>query len=238
MSLFGAKSQHIGLLALVFSIFFIASLAGLLVLPFIVLFTGVAAPFITQRFDWKRQMWWVLPASLSTTLLIALGILASIRTISILFWCMAILLFATTSITSLCIKITQRRCKLCNRRLGSYAVTFNCPRCGLAVCDEHCWKFEQRRCRMCEENHVPALPAQNQWWDRQLGPRILNGRCQICMASPEQADLRICGHCRRPQCRDCWDQSNGECSRCSWIMPGLPQPLKVIAANLTVRLEQ
>jgi hypothetical protein len=238
MSLFGTKAQRMGLLALAFSFFFIASLAGLPVLAAVVVLIGIAAPFVTQRFDWKRQMWWVLPVSLTAMLLLALGILASIRTVSMLLWCMSIVLFAIASITYVFIKITRRRCKLCNQRLGPHAITFNCPRCGLEVCDEHCWKFEQRRCRMCEENHVPALPAQNQWWDRQLGPRILNGRCQICMASPEQADLRNCGHCRRPQCRDCWDQANGECSRCGWTMPGLPQSLKAVAANLTASLEQ
>jgi hypothetical protein len=238
MSLFGTKAQCTGLLALVFSVFLIASLAGLPVLAAIILLTGTAAPFIMQRLDWKKQLWWVLPLSLAVTLLLALSILSAIRTVNILFWCLPIFLFATTVITSQLIKLTQRRCKLCNRRLGPHAITFNCPRCGLEVCDEHCWKFEQRRCRMCEENHVPALPAQNQWWDRQLGPRVFNGRCQICMASPEQADLRTCGHCRRPQCKDCWDQSNGECSRCGWTIPNLPQPLKTIAANLTVHLEQ
>lgn len=238
MSFFGIKAQRIGLLALAFSIFFIASLAGLLILAVVILLASIVAPFVTQRFDWKRQMWWVLPLSLSATLLLALGVLASIRVVSIPFWCMSIALFAIASMTSLAIRVTRRRCKLCNQRLGPHAITFNCPRCGLEVCDESCWKFEHRRCRMCEENHVPALPAQSQWWDRQLGLRVSNGRCQICMASPEQADLRNCGHCRRPQCRDCWDQANGECSRCGWTMPDLPQPLKSVAANLTVHLER
>jgi hypothetical protein len=180
----------------------------------------------------------VLPAALTATLLAALGVLASIRGISTLLWCMAIALFGITSITAVVIKITRRRCTLCHRRLVPHAITFNCPRCGLEVCDEFCWSFDHRRCRMCEENHVPVLPAQSQWWDRQLGPRVLHGRCQICMASPEQADLRSCGHCHRPQCRDCWDQTNGECSRCGWIMPDLPQSLKTVAANLPAYLEQ
>lgn len=238
MSLFETGAQRVGLLMLAFSIFFVASLAGTLTLVIVLLLTGIAAPLITQRFDWKKQAWWVLPATLAATLLAALGVLASIRTVGTLYWGMSIVLFAATSITSVVIKVTRRRCTLCHHRLGPHAITFNCPRCGLEVCDEFCWSFEHRRCRMCEENHVPVLPAQSQWWDRQLGPRVLHGRCQICMASPEQADLRSCGHCHRPQCRDCWDQTNGECSRCGWIMPDLPQSLKNVAANLPAHLEQ
>jgi hypothetical protein len=55
---------------------------------------------------------------------------------------------------------------------------------------------------------------------------VNQGRCQICMATPDKADLRCCGHCGRPQCRDCWDQANGQCSRCHWTIPDLPENLR------------
>jgi hypothetical protein len=120
----------------------------------------------------------------------------------------------------------RRRCSLCNRRLGSSTLAFECPRCTLLVCADVCWDSDHLRCRLCVQNHVAILPAEPRWWDRQLGARVNQGRCQICMATPDQSDLRCCGHCGRPQCRDCWDQANGQCSRCHWIIPDLPEKLR------------
>ena len=121
---------------------------------------------------------------------------------------------------------TRRRCALCDRRLGSSALAFECPRCALKVCADVCWDSNYLRCRLCEQNHVAILPAEPRWWDRQLGARANQGRCQVCMTTSEKADLRVCGHCGRPQCRDCWDQTNGQCSRCRWIIPDLPEKLR------------
>jgi hypothetical protein len=53
------------------------------------------------------------------------------------------------------------------------------------------------------------------------------------MASLEQADLRHCGRCRRLQCRDCWDNLNGECARCGWTIPELPESLQWIASSVS-----
>lgn len=121
---------------------------------------------------------------------------------------------------------TRNRCALCNCRLGSSALAFECPRCFLMVCADHCWDSDHLRCRLCEQNHVAVLPAEPRWWDRQLGARVSQGRCQICMGTPDKADLRACGHCGRPQCRECWDQANGQCSRCGWVIPDLPERLR------------
>lgn len=121
-------------------------------------------------------------------------------------------------------RIDSRRCGLCNRRLGS-GITFTCPRCELVVCDS-CWVFERTRCQLCEQNHVPIFSPDGRWWDQQLGPRTPHGRCQLCMRPAEEADLRACRHCGRPQCRECWDAANGQCSRCQWTLEDLPESLK------------
>jgi hypothetical protein len=118
-----------------------------------------------------------------------------------------------------------KRCALCNRRLGEVAL--GCPRCGLVVCDSGCWVHEHCRCRLCEDNRVPIFPPEGRWWDQRLGPRMRQGRCQLCLAEAAGADLRPCGKCGRAQCRPCWDFHNGQCSRCGWLMEGLPEALRV-----------
>ena len=119
----------------------------------------------------------------------------------------------------------SRRCGLCGRRIRG-RVAFVCPRCGLTVCDHTCWVFEACRCRLCEQNHVPIFSPDGRWWDRQLGPRTEHGRCQLCQTPAEEVDLRPCRNCGRPQCRDCWDSANGQCSRCHWTIEDLPDSLR------------
>ena len=118
------------------------------------------------------------------------------------------------------------RCALCPRRLGT-GVWFRCPRCGLKVCDHECWDFDNIRCRLCQQNRVP-IPnfTDSRWLNDRLGPRVAHGRCQLCLAACSDADLRACPKCGRPQCRDCWDASNGRCSHCRWLVDGLPERLK------------
>ncbi len=94
-------------------------------------------------------------------------------------------------------RLRSKRCDLCNRRLGN-GVSFACPRCPFRVCDS-CWVFERIRCRLCEKNHVPVLLGDGKWWDKQLGPRVAYGRCQLCMTPAGETDLRACRHCGRPQ---------------------------------------
>lgn len=118
-----------------------------------------------------------------------------------------------------------KRCHLCNRWLRRSVVSFECPRCEFVVC-EQCWEFDHLRCRLCEQNHVPAFSPDGRWWDQHLGARVGYGRCQICLTTSDQADLRSCGRCGRPQCRACWDSANGQCSRCHWIMDDLPMALR------------
>lgn len=125
----------------------------------------------------------------------------------------------------------KRRCELCNRRISSNAVLFQCPRCGLQVSDHaECWVHEELRCRLCVENQVPILPSDRRWWDRNLGPRVNQGRCQVTMEDAETADLRACPHCGRLQGTFAWDMKNGQCARCNWTIEDLPERLAAYVA--------
>ncbi|HLH04797.1 MAG TPA: hypothetical protein VKX25_18670 [Bryobacteraceae bacterium] len=117
------------------------------------------------------------------------------------------------------------QCALCKHRLIG-EIAFECPRCGLRVCERQCWNFMGCRCRMCEEHRVPIFTEDSRWWDRNFGARSSFGKCQLCQESAANADLRLCGNCGRPQCRDCWDSQNGICSRCQWTVPELPERLR------------
>lgn len=164
----------------------------------------------------------VIPTA-SSLLGVALGFFSRAEPAPLLF--LAPLLACAISIAMVGIRrMRSRRCGLCNRRLGS-GVSFACPRCQLLVCDS-CWVFERTRCRLCEQNRVPIFTPDGRWWDQQLGPRTAQGRCQLCMTPAGEADLRACRNCGRPQCRECWDAANGQCSRCQWTMEDLPEALR------------
>jgi len=125
----------------------------------------------------------------------------------------------------------KRRCELCNRRVSSNAVLFLCPRCGLQVSDHgECWAHAELRCRLCIENQVPVLPPDRRWWDRQLGMRVSQGRCQVTMESADAVDLRSCPHCGRLQSTFAWDMKNGQCARCGWTIEDLPERLRPYVA--------
>ena len=128
--------------------------------------------------------------------------------------------------------IGSKRCEICNRRIGT-GVSLACPRCGLIVCDHSCWRFEELRCRLCSQNGVPIFPADARWWDRALGPRFRGGQCQLCLTARTEADLRACQRCGRPQCRSCWDDRNGQCSRCGWVLRDLPPRLSAYMTQTT-----
>lgn len=192
---------------------------------------GLAATFAARFFSLLEHPTWLLPVLLGGCSLLGLGIALLEHPLPASAWLAAPLATTVSGGIVLLQTMNRRRCGLCNRRLSSGTLTFSCPRCALVVCDESCWSFEHRRCQLCVEHRVPLLSSQNQWWDRVLGPEATQGRCQICMASFEQADLRHCGHCRRLECRDCWDNLNGECARCNWTIPDLPQSLQQIASS-------
>lgn len=120
---------------------------------------------------------------------------------------------------------SSNRCGLCNHGIAG-EVAFACPRCGLNVCEQRCWDFEKLRCRLCVQNRVPAFPPDGRWWDHRFGAATPHGRCQLCQATAQAGELRNCPNCGRPQCRDCWDDANGTCSRCKWRVADLPESLK------------
>jgi hypothetical protein len=142
-----------------------------------------------------------------------------------LMWLAPLLSLALSLAIAGTVRWRSRRCGLCDRRL-EHSAGFACPRCGLLVCDTSCWVFERSRCRLCEQNRVPVFTPEGRWWDRQFGPRSEHGRCQLCMISAQEADLRACKKCGRPQCRDCWDSANGQCNRCQWTVEDLPESLR------------
>lgn len=159
----------------------------------------------------------------------ALGILFLVMAqgnADILFWCCPFLALLVSGTMLWMQSRNARRCGLCNRTLSG-KVALGCPRCGLEVCDQTCWDFDKLRCRLCVQNHVPVLPPDGRWWDQNFGPATQFGRCQLCQTTAQEAELRNCPNCGRPQCRDCWDDANGVCTRCNWTVRGLPETLQV-----------
>ncbi len=113
------------------------------------------------------------------------------------------------------------RCQHCRARLR-HLLSFSCPRCHLIAC-ENCWQFERDRCSLCDTNHVPLFPLDFSWWQEHFGSQVQIGRCVLCLRAPDWSVAHwACGSCGHGQCRSCWDDSNGQCSRCGWNIPDLP----------------
>jgi hypothetical protein len=149
-------------------------------------------------------------------------------------WTLWLAPLAAGTVAAMVILLTgrrARRCDLCNRRIRAGDVTFVCPRCSLLVADVGgCWIHERLRCRLCEENQVPIFTADKRWWDRQFGPRVRQGRCQVTLEDAGQADLRACPHCGRLQSTLAWDMNNGQCARCGWTVEEIPESLQAYMA--------
>ena len=113
-------------------------------------------------------------------------------------------------------------CSAC-RLPTAAAELLSCPRCGQLVCARpSCWSGRHLRCESCAQREVVLLPIRDEWWNRQLGPRVLQGACESCYKEAQEADLRACGQCPLLMCRRCWDHHNGQCLRCRWLVPDLP----------------
>ena len=220
-----------GLLVLVASLHLAISLAGDIASLLGAIALAVVGTLLWLHFDLPHRHSWVVSLLVTVSILFSTAVLAVGAAGDLWRWLALPLAFASSFITLLLLIRDRARCNLCNQRLKLQAVTFRCPRCSMLVCDERCWDFEHRRCAMCLEIRVPVLPIQDSWWNRITGPRATNGRCQVCLASSEQSDLRPCGKCRRLQCRDCWDFRNGECARCGATLAELPVSLREMVAE-------
>jgi hypothetical protein len=186
----------------------------------------VPAGFAIHRFfEVETDRQWMVAGSPVLSSMFGIAIFYLAETSDPRFWFAPLAAAAVAGIIGLIRNTRSRRCSLCNRRLGS-GVAFACPRCGLLVCEQSCWSFDHSRCQLCEQNRVPVFTPDGRWWDKQFGPRSMYGHCQLCMTAADQTDLRNCGKCGRPHCRECWDFLNGQCTRCQWTVEDLPEGLR------------
>ena len=197
------------------------------------LLLGIGITLLWLQFDLPSTRLWLPPLLLSSVVLVVSLVLELAFRPVLAEWFSAFVTAAGSGATMALVLSRRTRCNLCNRRLGGGDLTFRCPRCTQPVCEQTCWNFEHRRCQLCLEQRVSILPLESSWWTRSAGPRMVQGRCQTCQAAADQADLRACPKCRRPQCRECWDFANGECARCGAALPNLPPSLgSVIGSGL------
>jgi len=187
---------------------------------------GGLAVFLLRVFEAELPNPWLalIPSAVASLLGVTVWSLAQPR-LDRLYWLGPMLAAVVTAAIVWWQNRDARRCGLCNCRLAG-KISFVCPRCNLEVCETRCWDFEKLRCRLCVQNAVPLFPPSRQWWDRNVGPGVTAGRCQVCQAGPEEAELRACPRCGRPQCIECWDDANGLCARCGWRVQALPESLR------------
>ncbi len=221
-----------GVIILMISLQFGACLLGAPVALVAALLLSVAVTLLWVHFELSEGKLWLPPLVVTLTSLCAVLVVEFSLRRGFAVWFCPLLALIGSAVTTAVLQRSRARCNLCNRRLATQALVFHCPRCSQEVCEETCWSFEHRRCQLCLEQRVPVLPSAEGWWARTTGPRSRHGRCQICLGSPEQVDLRACPHCRRVQCRDCWDFNNGECSRCATPLPELPASLTMTVAKI------
>lgn len=214
-----------GVLILLGSIQFGACLAGALAALPAAFLLGIGAILLWSYFDLPSRPVWMPPVLCTATFFLSVLLGEVLFRRDFAEWFSILCGALSSAVTMAVLHRSRARCSLCNRRLATQSLSFQCPRCHMQVCDETCWSFEHRRCTLCLEQRVPILPIQDQWWTRVAGPRSIHGRCQICLGAADQLDLRPCPTCRRPQCRECWDFNNGECQRCGTALPDLPASL-------------
>lgn len=143
-------------------------------------------------------------------------------------WIAPLLAAAVPGVPALYSVLRAKKCQLCQTSLRSL-LSFKCPRCHMNAC-ENCWQFERDRCRLCDINQIALFPIDHQWWQDRFGSPAQSGRCALCL---RMADWNVahwpCVNCGHSQCRLCWDDNNGQCSRCNWMLPGLPPEAKKYA---------
>lgn len=215
-----------GLLVLTFSLQFGLGVLGSPLALIGALLLGVGVTLLWLHFELPSSRPWLPPVLIAGTVLLSTLVLELAFRSIFAEWFTAFAALLGSGATMALTLSHRTRCNLCNRRLAARDLSFRCPRCSQQVCEQTCWDFEHRRCHLCLEQRVPILPIETSWWTRVSGPRMAQGRCQVCQITAEQADLRACPKCRRPQCRGCWDFLNGECGRCACALPDLPSALR------------
>jgi hypothetical protein len=144
-------------------------------------------------------------------------------------WSAPLLAAFPTGTMALRTGLRAQRCQLCGTPLRRL-LYFSCPRCQLVAC-ENCWQFERGRCRLCEANLIRLFPLDISWWQEQFGSQLQTGRCALCLRPTDgQTAHWACVDCGHGQCRSCWDDNNGQCSRCGWTIPDLPAELSAFVA--------
>ena len=186
---------------------------------------GLLTPVWVKFLQLELRAVWLITLATGASLAGIIPFMVGRPSISLALALSPLLALASAGSVALVVGGKHGRCALCNRRFVT-DVRFLCPRCHLEVCDRDCWDFDNVRCRLCQQNRVPILSADTRWWDDRLGPRLAQGRCQLCLASCSECDLRACRQCGRLQCRACWDAANGRCHHCQWLIPDLPPLLQ------------
>jgi hypothetical protein len=195
-------------------------LAGALIGGFL---SGVLTLSGTRVLALETENLFLLPfvAAAASLLGLCFGIAGSGRTYPVATWAAPLFAALSPGVLALSIRLRGSSCQICHARLRRL-LFFSCPRCHLVAC-ENCWQFERGRCRLCDANQIPLFPLEFSWWQEHFGSQVLGERCALCLRA---ADGRIahwaCGSCGHSQCRSCWDDNNGQCSRCAWTIPDLP----------------
>lgn len=138
-------------------------------------------------------------------------------------WLAPLIAAAPSGLIALSRLMRGKRCALCRRSLRS-VLSFSCPRCSMQIC-EYCWEFGRERCRLCEANHIALLPTESAWWVDRFGERRLSGTCSLCKTSAggSHTPQWACVGCGHNQCAECWDDGNGICARCGWVVSDIYQ---------------
>ncbi len=162
-----------------------------------------------------------LVAGFASLLGLGSGLAGSETALPHVVWLAPVLAILPAGSPALFAAVRSDRCQIC-RKSVRLLLSFSCPRCHMLSC-ENCWEFEKDRCRLCETNQILLLPIEGEWWQERLGPQVRGGRCLLCLHLADgrvsQWACRACGH---SHCRSCWDDLNGQCSRCRWTIPELP----------------
>lgn len=170
-----------------------------------------------------------LVAAAGSLLGFAFGMAGSVTVYPPIAWASPLLAALLPGVPALYTTMRGAKCQLCHTTLRRL-LSFSCPRCHLVTC-ENCWQFERDRCRLCEANQIALFPLDLSWWQEHLGSQVQGGRCTLCLRT---VDGRVahwaCAACGHGQCRLCWDDNNGQCSRCEWTIPDLPAEVSAYIA--------